>query len=104
MLVKIFKINSRNREPGGLDYVLNNDTAKVLRGAPDFCRWVIASTPSTLAQRFTAGVINDLKDLPDAKNEDLLDEFEDFLLAGRNIRADVHEWLAARLTKGSRLN
>ena len=30
--------------------------------------------------------------------------FEDFLLAGRNIRADVHEWLASRLTQGSRLN
>jgi 5-methylcytosine-specific restriction endonuclease McrA len=29
--------------------------------------------------------------------------FEDFLLAGRAIRADVHEWLAARLPKGSRL-
>ena len=83
MLVKIFKMNSRNREPGGLDYVMHNDTAQVLRGDPDFCRWVIASTPSTLAQRLTAGVINDLKDLPDAKNEELLDEFEDFLLAGR---------------------
>lgn len=29
--------------------------------------------------------------------------YEDFLLKGRNIRADVHEWLAARLPKGSRL-
>jgi hypothetical protein len=29
--------------------------------------------------------------------------FEDFLLDGRNIRADVHQWLAARLPKGSRL-
>jgi rubredoxin len=29
--------------------------------------------------------------------------FEDFLLAGRHIRADVHDWLAARLPKGSRL-
>jgi hypothetical protein len=29
--------------------------------------------------------------------------FEDFLLVGRNIRADVHEWLAARLPRGSRL-
>lgn len=29
--------------------------------------------------------------------------FEDFLLAGRNVRADVHDWLAARLPKGSRL-
>jgi hypothetical protein len=29
--------------------------------------------------------------------------FEDFILSGRNIRADVHEWLAARLPKGSRL-
>lgn len=30
--------------------------------------------------------------------------FEDFLLEGRNIRADVHAWLARRLPKGSRLN
>ena len=30
--------------------------------------------------------------------------FEDFLLAGRQIRADVHRWLAARLAKGSRLS
>jgi hypothetical protein len=29
--------------------------------------------------------------------------FENFLLEGRNIRADVHEWLARRLPKGSRL-
>ena len=29
--------------------------------------------------------------------------FENFLLEGRNIRADVHDWLAARLPKGSRL-
>lgn len=30
--------------------------------------------------------------------------FEDFLLAGRNVRADVHEWLASRLPACSRLN
>jgi hypothetical protein len=30
--------------------------------------------------------------------------FEDFLLEGRHIRADVHEWLAMRLPKGSRLS
>ena len=30
--------------------------------------------------------------------------FEDFLLEGRHIRADVHEWLAARLPKNSRLS
>jgi hypothetical protein len=30
--------------------------------------------------------------------------FEDFLIEGRNIRGDVHEWLAARLPKGSRLS
>lgn len=29
--------------------------------------------------------------------------YEDFLLQGRNIRADVHEWLASRLPKHSRL-
>jgi 5-methylcytosine-specific restriction endonuclease McrA len=27
--------------------------------------------------------------------------FEDFLLVGRNIRADVHDWLAARLQRES---
>lgn len=30
--------------------------------------------------------------------------FEDFLLAGRNVRVDVHQWLAGRLAKGSRLS
>ncbi|QTD44830.1 HNH endonuclease [Ottowia testudinis] len=30
--------------------------------------------------------------------------FESFLLEGRRIRADVHEWLALRLPKHSRLN
>lgn len=29
--------------------------------------------------------------------------WEDFLLAGRNVRADVHDWLRAKLPKGSRL-
>lgn len=30
--------------------------------------------------------------------------YEAFLLQGRNIRADVHEWLASRLPKGSRMH
>jgi hypothetical protein len=30
--------------------------------------------------------------------------FEDFILQGRNIRCDVHDWLASKLPKGSRLN
>lgn len=30
--------------------------------------------------------------------------YEHILLRGRNVRADVHEWLAARLPKGSRLS
>ena len=30
--------------------------------------------------------------------------FEDFILKGRHIRADVHDWLTARLPKGSRLS
>jgi 5-methylcytosine-specific restriction endonuclease McrA len=29
---------------------------------------------------------------------------ENFILSSRNIRADVHDWLAAKLPKGSRLN
>ena len=30
--------------------------------------------------------------------------YEDFILTGRNIRVDVHGFLASRLPKGSRLN
>ena len=30
--------------------------------------------------------------------------FESFLLEGRHIRGDVHDWLAARLPKHSRLH
>lgn len=30
--------------------------------------------------------------------------YESFLLDGRNVRADVHEWLTRRLPKGSRLH
>ena len=30
--------------------------------------------------------------------------YESFLLDGRNVRADVHEWLARRLPRGSRLH
>lgn len=30
--------------------------------------------------------------------------YEDFLLQGRHIRADVHDWLSAKLPKHSRLN
>ena len=29
--------------------------------------------------------------------------YEDFILRGRHVRADVHAWLAARLPKGSRV-
>ncbi|MDP2368847.1 hypothetical protein [Rhodoferax sp.] len=38
-------------------------------------------------------------DLPYVPNR-----YEAFLLEGRNVRADVHEWLVARVAKGSRLN
>jgi 5-methylcytosine-specific restriction endonuclease McrA len=30
--------------------------------------------------------------------------FEDFLLGGRHIRADVHDWLSQRLPRTSRLH
>ena len=30
--------------------------------------------------------------------------FEKMLLQGRNVRADVHDWLSARLPRGSRLS
>lgn len=48
--------------------------------------------------------------LPEEANMTLLyipyvpSRWEDLLLQGRNIRADVHEWLAAKLPKTSRLH
>lgn len=43
-------------------------------------------------------------DMPPVHLRYVPSRFEDFLLEGRNTRADVHEWLARRLPKGSRLN
>ena len=33
-----------------------------------------------------------------------IEQVEDFILKGRNVRADVHQWLSAKLPRHSRLN
>jgi hypothetical protein len=63
---------------------------------PGRCLW---SGNSRKADRTPEEARMPLVDLPYVPSR-----FEDFLLEGRTIRADVHEWLAARLPKGSRLS
>lgn len=83
MLLKFFTISGKHHEPGGLDYLLANETARVLRGNPDFTKWVIDHSPPGLRQRFTSGVINDLSKLSRRHDKKLLDELQTMLLAGR---------------------
>nr|MCU0750731.1 hypothetical protein [Akkermansiaceae bacterium] len=73
MLLKFFTVTGKHHEPGGLDYVLENETARVVRGDPDFTKWVIEHSPPGLRQRFTAGVINDLSELKPQHEKRLLD-------------------------------
>ena len=83
MVLKFFKATKLNPEPGGLDYILKNPTARVLRGNVEILRAVIAASPANLSQRFTAGVLNDTAELDSAILTLLLDELEFHLLAGR---------------------
>lgn len=83
MLLKFFTISGKHHEPGGLDYLLANETARVVRGDPDFTKWAIGHSPSGLRQRYTAGVINDLTKLDRRHDKKLLDELQRMFLAGR---------------------
>lgn len=83
MLLKFFSQINGIVEPGGLDYILKNPTARLLRGNVEITRAVIDSCPPNLTQRFSAGVLNDLSELGADKDELLLDELELRLLAGR---------------------
>lgn len=76
-------MNGNHHEPGGPDYLLANETARVVRGDPDFTKWAIHHSPSGLRQRFTAGVINDLTELDRRHDKKLLDELQRMFLAGR---------------------
>jgi len=55
MLLKFF-----GHEQGGVDYLLANPTAKILKGDPDITRLLIDSLPAGSGQRFTAGVISEI--------------------------------------------
>lgn len=70
-------------EPGGLDYVLANSSARVLRGNVEITRAVIDSCPAHVAHRFTSGVLNDISKLKMSLQERLLNELEVQLLGGR---------------------
>ncbi len=84
MFLDLFKIGKDNSEPGSLDYLLRNPTARVVRGDPDFVRWVIEHSPPGLKQRFTSGVINNLTYLNSTVELDMLDGFRSLMLAGRH--------------------
>lgn len=82
MLLKYLKSGAHD-EPGGLRYLLKNDTATVLRGDPAITQRVIDHSPPGMRQRFTSGVINDLSMLDKGHDEALLDELESLHLLGR---------------------
>lgn len=83
MVNKFFSATEMNPDPGGLDYVLKNPTAEVLRGNVEITRAVIESSPANMTHRFTSGVLNDTEKLSSTVEKKLLDELEHHLLAGR---------------------
>lgn len=89
MLLNFFSINSKRDEPGSLDYLIKNETARVVRGDPKFAKWIIDHSPPGPRQRFASGVINDLTELDRSHDETLLDELELLFLAGRPKSAMV---------------
>ena len=86
MLLKFLKPGAHN-EPGSLKYILENDTARVVRGNPEITQWVIDQTPSGLRQRFVSGVVNDLASLDGNHDDVLLDELEGMFLARKPASA-----------------
>lgn len=83
MLAKFFRVNRGHDEPGGVDYLLDNPTARIVRGSPELVKSVIDQIPPGRKQRFTAGVISDLSRLDRCHDDGLLAEFQLMLLAGR---------------------
>jgi hypothetical protein len=83
MVLKFFSSNEENLEPGGLAYMLKNSTARVLRGNPTITQAVIDASPLRLAQRFTAGVLSGCPNHGSKKEQQLINELEIQLLAGR---------------------
>jgi hypothetical protein len=82
MLLKYLKPGA-HEEPGSIAYLLENPTARVVRGNPEIAQWVIDQTPFGLQQRFVSGVINDLASLDSTHDEVLLGELEAMHLARR---------------------
>ena len=74
MVLKFFHRKAVNPEPGGLDYLLRNPTARVIRGNPEITQAVIDASPPRMAQRFTAGVLNGCPPMMNAKKEQALIE------------------------------
>lgn len=103
MLCKFFSPLNGIGERGGPDYILDNPTARVVRGNVEITRAVIDSCPPNLSQRFSAGVVNDLSELSADAGELLLDELELQLLAGRPQQS--MPWLVVEQTdKGKKEN
>ncbi len=85
MLLKFFKMKTgADEEPGSIRYCLNNPTAKVVRGDPDYVQWVIDHSPVGLRQRFTSGVISNLTKLHPVVKANMLDSLQTLMLGGRH--------------------
>ena len=72
------------------------------RGGP--CTWMNLVTACAACNGRKADRTPDEAGMPLVYLPYVPTRFESFLLEGRRIRADVHEWLAARLPKHSRLH
>lgn len=59
MVLKFF-----GRDQGGIDYLLNNTTARVLKGSPELIQFLLTCPPGR-GQRFLAGVLSAPLDTPD---------------------------------------
>ncbi|MGJ8642068.1 MAG: hypothetical protein ACSHX9_01565 [Luteolibacter sp.] len=84
MVLKFFHRKEINAEPGGLDYLMRDPTARVIRGNPEITQAAIDASPPRMVQRFTACVLNGCPpQMPPEKEQILIDRLEGQFLMGR---------------------
>jgi len=83
MVFNLFKQNAVTGDPGGIDYLMDNSTARVIWGNPEITRAVINASPPLMPYRHTAGVLNGCPQMTLAEEQSLIKQLEQLLLAGR---------------------
>ncbi len=84
MVVKFFRTRSERDEPGGLDYILADPTARLVHGDPIITRAAIEASPTNVRQRFTAGVLSFERLVDESIVADVASSFGEQLLGGRS--------------------